>query len=127
MVLHGAVSYSAETGNSLLDCIEYGANPYYAGITADDSSLIETTFNWLSGTTAANWLEDAKTTYAAYAAVYKDLFDQPITAHRSENGVSATVFANGVTIYVNRTEADAVTDGVTVPAGGYTVMGGQTK
>lgn len=127
MVLHGAVSYSAETGNSLLDCIEYGANPYYAGITADDSTLIETTFNWLSGTTAVNWLEDAKTAYAAYAAVYKDLFDQPITAHRSENGVSATVFANGVTIYVNRTEADAVADGVTVPAGGYTVMGGQTK
>lgn len=127
MVLHGAVSYGAEAGNSLLDCLEYGANPYYAGITADDSTLIETTFNWLSGTTAANWLEDAKTTYAAYAAVYRELYDQPITAHRSENDVSATEFANGTTVYVNRTGADAVLDGVTVPANGYTVMGGQTK
>ena len=50
-----------------------------------------------------------------------------LQAYRSENGVSATEFANGTTVYVNRTGADAVLDGVTVPAGGYTVMGGQTK
>lgn len=124
MVLHGNVSYSANSAASLLDCIEYGAEPSYVGIYAEDNSLIETSFNWLYGTTYTKWLDDAAESYKAYSEIYKSLYNKAITEHSSENGVSVTGFEDGTKIYVNRNEEVAVVNGVQIPASGYTVIGG---
>ena len=127
MVLHGAVSYGAESGNTLLDCLEYGANPYYFGIASDDAGLIETTFNWLGGTTVSNWISQAKSQFKEFSDVYSQLYDKKIVSHESENGVSKTVFENGTAVYVNRGENEVKIGNDTVSPGGYLVTGGKTE
>ena len=124
MVLHGSVSYSTQIGNSLLDCLEFGADPSFAGISEKDSSLIETSFNWLYGTTYDVWKENAKKVFKDYNDVYKELYNCQIINHISDNGISVTEYSNGTKIYVNRRDEEALFEGVTVPAKGYKVIGG---
>ncbi|HIZ19417.1 MAG TPA: hypothetical protein H9674_00975 [Firmicutes bacterium] len=124
MVLHGYVSYGAEQGDSLLDCIALGANPYYCGIAIDDSELIETSFNWLYGSSYDNWSEQAKADFAAFNEVYATLYDQALVSYEEADGVSRTVFENGTVILVNRTEQAATVEGMEVPAQDYCVIGG---
>lgn len=127
MVLHGSISYGAETSSTLLDCIEYGANPYYAGIAADDSTLIETSFNWLGGTSYENWADEAKTTFKSYSEVYKDLYNKQIVGHSESNGVSQTVFEDGTVIYVNRTESTVSVGGIQIEPYSFGVSGGEQQ
>lgn len=124
MVLHGIVSYGATPNSSLLDCIEYGADPSFYSIYADASDLMETDYNWLYGTTYNNLEKDAVDMFNEYKKVYADLYDCMIVGHSSENGISKTVFDNGTVIYVNRNETDAVVDGHKISAGGYCEAGG---
>lgn len=124
MVLHGSVSYSASKSDTLLDCLEFGADPSFIGIYADDSTLIETSFNWLYGTAYSSWHDDAISVYKKYAKIYGDLYNREIVRHRAENGVSVTEFDNGVKVYVNRNEKDYIIDSITVPAKGYKAVGG---
>lgn len=125
MVLHGSVSYSAEYGNDLLDCIEYGANPYYYGIYDDAGMLIETSYNWLYGSTFDNWKKEAASVFKEYNKVYKNLYNKKIVSHNRENGVSKTVFDDGTVIYVNRSDKTVNAGGKTVKPQGYAVSGGK--
>ncbi len=125
MVLHGAVSYSADEGRDILDCIEYGASPYYYGISADAADLMETSYNWLYGSEFKNWREQAAECFKEYNSVYKDLYDKKITEHSRKDGVSKTVFENGTVIYVNRNGTAVTVDGITVEPNGYAVRGGR--
>ena len=127
MVLHGAVSYSAPSGSELLDCLEYGANPAYSGIYADDKTLIETSFNWLYGATYTKWADKAAKDFSLFDEVYKKLYNKTMIEHSASNGVSVTVFEDGTKIYVNRNEEVAVLDGAEIPANGYAVIGGSQK
>lgn len=124
MVLHGYISYGAQQGDDILDCIALGANPSYGGIAIDDSELIETSFNWLYGSSYENWSEEAKADFAAFNEVYADLYDQALVAYEEADGVSRSVFENGTVILVNRTEQAVTADGVEVPARDYCVIGG---
>ena len=85
---------------------------------------IETTFNWLYGSTYANWAQQAKDSFAAYNEVYASLYDQAIVSYEEADGVSRTEFENGAVILVNRTEQPVTADGVEVPARDYVVIGG---
>lgn len=125
MILHGSVSYGATPDCDLLDCIEYGADPAVYGIYADASTLIETDYNWLYGSTYSNWKADAIELFGEYSRVYKELYSSVITEHSSLDGLSRTEFDNGTVIYVNRTEKEVGIEDVTVPAGGYKVIGGE--
>ena len=125
MVLHGLVSYSAESGNDVLDCIEYGANPYYYGISSDAGILMETSYNWLYGSTFDNWKKEAANVFEEYNSVYKKLYDKKIVSHQRENNVSKTTFEDGTVIYVNRNENAVEIDGVSVKSFGYAVAGGR--
>lgn len=124
MVLHGAISYGAEKNASLLDCIEYGANPYFSGIYVDDNTLIETSFNWLSGTTYKSWSADAKKIYSEYAKVYKRLYSNQIVSHSHENGLTSITFDNGTVILINRSDSNRTFNEVEIPAQDFRVIGG---
>lgn len=127
MVLHGSIAYGAESSSTLLDCIEYGANPYYAGIAADDSTLMETSFNWLGGTSYENWADEAKAAFKSYYEVYKELYDKHIVGHSSSGGVSETVFEDGTVIYVNRTENTVEAGGVQIEPYSFEITGGEPQ
>lgn len=127
MVLHGSVSYGAESGCDLLDCIEYGADPSVCGIYCSADGLIETDYNWLYDSSFENWRDEAAEIFNEYNEVYKNLYDRKIVRHSSKDGVSETEFDNGTVIFTNRTDKAAERDGVTVPAGGCKVIGGGNK
>lgn len=127
MVLHGSISYGAETAASLLDCIEYGADPYFEGIASDDSTLMETSFNWLGGTSYENWSDSAKETFKSYNEVYKQLYDKQIIAHSVSGGVSQTGFDDGTVIYVNRSEKAVTAGGIQIAPQSFGVTGGEPK
>lgn len=124
MVLHGSVSYSASNSASILDCIEYGADPAYYGIYIDANELFETDYNWLFGTTYDNWKDEAVEAFKEYKAVYSQLYDKKIVSHSSENGISKTVFEDSTVVLVNRTESSAEVNGVSVEPNGFAVIGG---
>ncbi len=124
MVLHGYLSYGAESGDDLLDCIAFGAAPAFSGIAIDDSQLMETSFNWLYGSSYANWAQQAKDSFAAYNEVYASLYDQAIVSYEETDGFSKTVFENGTAVLVNRSEQPITANGVEVPARDYRVIGG---
>ena len=124
MVLHGYLSYGAESGDDLLDCIAFGAAPAFSGIAIDDSQLMETSFNWLYGSSYANWAQQAKDSFAAYNEVYASLYDQAIVSYEETDGFSKTVFENGTAVLVNRSEQPITANGVEVPARNYRVIGG---
>lgn len=124
MVLHGYLSYGAESGDDLLDCIAFGAAPAFSGIAIDDSQLMETSFNWLYGSSYANWAQQAKDSFAAYNEVYASLYDQVIVSYEETDGFSKTVFENGTAVLVNRSKQPVTADGVEVPARDYRVIGG---
>ena len=125
MVLHGSVSYSAESGNDILDCIEYGADPCYYGIYDDAGALMETSYNWLYGSTFENWKKEAADSFKKYSKVYKNLYNKKIVSHSREKNVSKTEFDNGTIIYVNRNQKSVEIDGITVKANSYAVSGGK--
>ena len=125
MVLHGFVSYGAEYGNDILDCIEYGANPYYYGISDDAGILMETSYNWLYGSIFDNWKKDAVLQFKEYNSVYKELYDKKIVSHQRENNISKTVFEDGTIIYINRNEEAVGIDGVSVEPSGFAVVKGR--
>ena len=122
LVLHGAVSYSAESGTDLLDCIAYGADPHLVAIAGDDSELIETSFNWLYGTSYKNRASEAKEAFSQYNSVYKSLYGAAIVDYIKNGDCSKTVFENGVSVLVNRGNAAATIDGVTVKPMAFTVL-----
>lgn len=124
IVLHGYLSYGAESGDDLLDCIAFGAAPAFGGIAIDDSQLMETSFNWLYGSSYANWAQQAKDSFAAYNEVYASLYDQAIVSYEETDGFSKTVFENGTAVLVNRSEQPVTANGVEVPARDYRVIGG---
>ena len=124
VLLHGSVSYAAENGCDLLDCIAYGADPQSIAIAADDSELMETTFNWLYGTTYDNQAANIKDLFRQYNKVYKNLYSATIVDYQREGACSKTVFDTGDTVLVNRGTTDQTIDGVLIKAGSYQVVKG---
>ncbi|MBQ7725998.1 MAG: hypothetical protein IJT66_02520, partial [Clostridia bacterium] len=124
VLLHGSVSYAAENGSDLLDCIAYGADPQLVAIAKDDSELMETNFNWLYGTTYRNRAADAKDVFRKYDSVYKNLYKATIVDYQRSGDCSKTVFDTGDTVLVNRGSTGKSIGGTFVEAGGYQVVKG---
>ena len=124
VLLHGSVSYAAESGSDLLDCIAYGADPQLVAIAEDDSELMETTYNWLYGTTYRNHETDIKEIFRQYNSVYEDLYRATIVDYQRSGDCSKTVFDTGDTVLVNRGTVGKSVGGVFIEAGGYQVVKG---
>ena len=122
LLLHGSLSYAAESSADLLDCIAYGADPQLVAISGDDSELIETSYNWLYGTEYRDLSEKAKEEFAQYQSVYQSLYQAVITDYRQEGQLSKTVFDTGAAVLVNRANRPQTMDGVTVEPGGFIVI-----
>lgn len=124
IVLHGYLPYTSEDFNRaadshkmLLKCVETGADPYFCGMYADASVVMDTQHNDLYSSSFSNWSQTAAQVYAAYRQVHERLYDKAITAHeRLGPDVYKTTFENAAVVYVNYGETAAEADGVTVPA-----------
>ncbi len=124
IALKGLVSLASEPVNlcvqprrRILACIETGMSPTYVLIPGDVTVLKNTRLDGLYSVDARDWAAPAAEAFREVAKALEGTQGQTIAAHtRLAQGLTKTVYANGITIYVNYTGEDAVAEGVTVPA-----------
>lgn len=133
MLIHGYIDYSGgvinlsdtyDRADTALALIEAGASPHFMFTRKSASDMKNTAINRYYATTYENWKEDAAAIYQQVDEALSPVSGMAIVDHQVfDNGVTATTYGNGITIYVNRTDTDAQADGMTVPAMSY-VTGG---
>ena len=135
IAIHGAVNYTGKPINlssdwqtELLRCAEYGAGLNFTFM-AEDAKVLQDTFHTnYYGSTYAFWKDDAAKIITDYQAAMAGLNRLSITGHQTVGqDVTVTEYENGAKVYVNYGAADYSAEGVTVPARGYIVTGGETK
>ena len=74
--------------------------------------------------TASLWMDEAAANWNEAADYLRQVSDQAVASHEQLSaGVYRTVFANGLGVIVNYTDADAAADGQTIPAKGFVPIG----
>lgn len=74
------------------------------------------------------WLDDIESAAARYGAFWRTVADERIVAHEIlASGVRRIRYTGDVTVYVNYGSADAMEDGITVPAQDFVVMEAQNE
>lgn len=129
MIIHGYIDYaggqlnfhdSADNTEITLRMIEYGASPRYVFTKESASEMKYTALNKFYATKYDNWCDEAVSVYNKVNDILKYVSGETVVKHEiRDSGVRAVTYSNGVVIYVNYTDYDAVEDGVTVPAHGY--------
>lgn len=130
MVLRGSVDYYAPYSNlgfyskeSVLKMIEYGAYPSFMVMGADNFTISDTPLENHFSLNYGDWEERIEDVYKDVNEALKKVKGAAITGHKVlAEGVYATTYDNGVTIYVNYNSDDYVTEeGITVPECGFVV------
>lgn len=129
MIIHGYIDYaggqlnfhdSADNTEITLRMIEYGASPRYVFTKESASEMKYTALNKFYATKYDNWCDEAVSVYNKVNDILKYVSGETVVKHEiRDSGVRSVTYSNGVVIYVNYTDYDAVEDGVTVPAHGY--------
>ena len=100
--------------------IEYGASPRYVFTKESASEMKYTALNKFYATKYDNWCDEAVSVYNKVNDILKYVSGETIVKHEiRDSGVRAVTYSNGVVVYVNYTDYDAVEDGITIPAHGY--------
>lgn len=133
MIIHGYIDYSGSAINLsdtydktdvVLNLVENGASPHFMFSWGNANEIKNTGLNRFYATTYLNWKEDALAIYEEVNGALKYVNGEAITNHEIlENGVRAVTYSNGITIYVNTTNADQTINGVSVPARSYGIGG----
>lgn len=131
MVLSGSISYSSRPLNmeadyrvALLEAVEYGAGLQYLLMAEEPGLLKETDYNLYYTGKADDWLPIAAADYSRAAAELASVSGKRIAAHqRLDVQLYRTTYENGVEVYVNYADTDAVYEGKTIGAKDYLVAG----
>jgi hypothetical protein len=133
MVLHGLIPYggralnaSGDPDKAFLECVALGSVPHYELLYQNQTKVIlaEDVSSYY-GADFSRWRDTVAACYTRYAALYEQTAGASITEYEMiAPGVSRTVYSNGVTVLVNRTETAAAADGFKVPALDFVVTGG---
>lgn len=126
IALHGIVNYAGEPLNNSVDYekdilkyIEYGCIPYFSVCDADGSILKKSFIveKELFDVDYDKWKEQIVSTYKKMSNVLEPVRDAYIIDHKElSDGVYATAYDNGYTVYVNyNDESAAIMDNV-IPA-----------
>lgn len=132
MVVHGYVDYtgkamnlSSDSEKQLLKWIEYGYIPYFEITFESADKLIRTDYSELFTSEYALWRDRIIEDYHVLRETLGGVRAAEIISHtRLSENVYRTVYANGVTIYVNYGSTPVTVEGVEIGAGDYTVTGG---
>ncbi len=132
MAVHGAVSYTGAPVNlasdwkaEILRCAEYGAGLNFTFMQEEGTILQNTFHSGYYGAEFASWAEEIEEIAGTYQKDMAGLNQIRMTGHEIlADGVTATVYENGTTVYVNYTDKDYEAGGVIVPARSYHAEGG---
>lgn len=133
MLIHGYIDYSGSVINLsdtydktdiVLSLIENGASPHFIFSFENANEIKNTGLNRFYATTYSNWKDDAVSIYTEVNNALKYVNGAAIINHEILNdGIRAVTYSNGVTIYINETNADQIIDGTNVPARSYGIGG----
>lgn len=131
IVLHGYVDMTNElqyTSNdqnvNYLRAVESGIQLYYQGISNDTSSIVDTDYDYLYGTSFDTWKKEAIEKYNEYQPLLNKIYDMTITEHNKlQPDVYETVYENGVSVIVNYNSYSVSVDGIEISAYGFCERG----
>lgn len=131
VVLHGWTDITAETlpysldeRKIILKAAELGLNISYHGMYRDATVLSTTRYDKLYSTTFSLWKDRAVSNYKELEPLLDKVASAEIKNHRIVgDGITETVFDNGVAVYVNYNDMPASHNGVNIEPLGFTVLG----
>ncbi len=123
MVFHGTADYAMEDLNNsadfregLLKCVEYGACPKFKFIYREDDRLRFGEYHWLKAADFGQMLEQAAESYTYVNQLLGPVRTAEMVRHEKlAEGVYATDYDNGYTIYVNYNSETVEWQGVSIP------------
>ncbi len=119
-----AINISAVPRNVLLSAIESGIAPQWSLMDEYDVAIINVLSDSLHCGVYDEWKEDIVSTVNELKDYYKSINGATIVSHSLlENGVRVTVFDNGVTVAVNKSEKAAQSPLGEIGAGEYRIGG----
>ncbi len=135
MVLHGLVSYSTPSLNSVADnktavlkALETGSSLMYSLSATEYSEIIDDGYDDLNCIFADDWLEIIEKSGKEVYGALKNVADSEIIAHyEAAENVFATEYKNGTVIYVNYSDTPYTKGNITVGAEDYYVNGGASN
>ena len=105
---------------AFLRCLQTGSVPQFAFVAEDPSVMQGTDLEWLFAADFDKWSADVVDMMGQWLTVQAAAENSAIRSFRMvEETVTATVYENGATLYVNTGDTDRVVEGVTVPAMGW--------
>lgn len=132
MVVHGSIPYAggaenlaADSKDSYLRAVEYGAAPYAVFITREDSLLNHTKWQTsLFSVSGDTRLSDFAGRVRDTQAIRRETQNKKITAHtRLSETLFCTTYEGGYRVYVNYGDEEAKIDGTAVPPRGFAAAG----
>lgn len=135
LVLDGCVPYAGTAWNgkavlgmrrNLLHAIETRSSPYFLFTYQKETifhNILDADLEGTCSTYYEDWTDEAASLYKEYNAFYGAVKDAQMSGHEILSGTLRRVrYTNGVTVYVNYGDREAVYDGIRVPAQGYLVQ-----
>ena len=114
-----SINTAVNTRAAFLDAVATGATLQFTLCdTLHDEMLFEQDTAYISSR-YADWKDAIAAMVQESADLYDKIGGQAIVSYEKKDGLSKTVFENGITVYVNYTDADMTTPIGTVSAQGY--------
>ncbi len=118
LVYHGginmvssAINMADDPGRELLRCVESGTVPCFAVTGMTNDALRRSNYKDLFDTCFAQQKEEIAGFFSRTEGYYNKIYDQRIASYECREGVSVTVYENGVTAVVNASDHTAVYQG----------------
>jgi len=133
MLIHGCIDYSGNVINLsnttdideiVLSLVENGASPHFVFTKESATEMKMTGLNKFYSTSYDGWKEQAVDIWTRTNDVLSKVSGAYMTDFkRISEGVSATTYSNGITIYVNHTDKAVNLDQITVGPKSYAIGG----
>ena len=132
MVFHGtkqimgkAINLASDYSYNLLASIENGCGLYFVFMDESTVTLQETYFTKYYGADYSKWKKDANDLYRKFQIDLGSTYSQYIVDHQVvREGLNFIEYEDGTRVYLNYNSYDESVDGISVPAGSFTVKKG---
>lgn len=132
LALKGYITLTTESLPQTVDedgaylwAVSTGTEPLYNTFYEDADILQESDYDYLFSSTYTYWKDEAVEKYKKYGELLAEVKGSAISAYTEKDGVTKTVYDNGVTVYVNYGDAAKTVDGKKINARDYLWTGGE--
>lgn len=114
------VNFSSDVNDFVLDCVEFGTSPSFTISKNHNSRLHESAAQYLYTTEYSGNKDVINKVVESTRDYYNAVKGASIVNHTIiENGLTKTVYNNGITVFVNHNQTDMQVDGISVAANAF--------